>query len=369
VVLVNAAQGKQVPGRKTDKADARGLAKIMRDGLLRASVIPPREQRALRDRTRYRTQLVQERSREVKRVQGVLERANIKLAAVATDSMGVSARAILAASVEGRADPATRAALAKRRRRSKRPRLEQALTGLVRPHHRQWLAMQLAHIDLLDEQIEALSAEITCRLTTLNGGEPPLRPPGPPGEAGNATTSEATGAPMAFAQAVALRDTIPGVNQRGGELPVAEWGSTGGALARPPAWRPGVASHRATMRVPARNARGRPAWATRPCAQACPRWPMRQPTPRGPLCRPCLSAWPPVGGRNAPSSPWPIRSWSGPSICSRARTRIGSWGPITLTHVGATTSSTSSHGGLSGWGIAWPSSRPLSRSSLFSLQV
>jgi transposase len=169
VFLVNAAHVTQVPGRKTDKADARWLAKLMRYGLRRASFIPPVEQRDVRDLTRYRTKLVQEPSREVNRVPGVLERANIKLAAVATDIMGVSARAILAALVEGRADPATMAELAKRRMRSKIPLLEQALTGLVRDHHRQLPAMQLAHIDFLDEQIEALSAEIMHRLAALSG--------------------------------------------------------------------------------------------------------------------------------------------------------------------------------------------------------
>jgi transposase len=168
VFLVNASHVKRVPGRKTDKADARWLAKLMRHGLLQASFIPPAGQRDLRDVTRYRTKLVQERSREVNRVQGVLERANIKLASVATDIMGVSGRAILAALVEGRADPATMAELAKRRLRSKIPLLEQALTGLVRDHHRRMLAIQLAHIDFLDEQIEALSAEIARYLTELD---------------------------------------------------------------------------------------------------------------------------------------------------------------------------------------------------------
>ena len=162
--LVKAAYVKQVPGRKTDKADARWLTKLMRYGLLRASFIPPVEQRDLRDLTWYRTKLVQEHSQEVTRAQGVLERANIKLAAVATEIMGVSARAILAALVEGRADPAMMAELAKRRMRSTMPLLEQALTGLVRDHHRQLLAMPLAHSDFLDEQIEALSTEIERRL-------------------------------------------------------------------------------------------------------------------------------------------------------------------------------------------------------------
>jgi transposase len=238
VFLVNAAHVKQVPGRKTDKADARWLAKLMRYGLLRASFIPPVEQRDWRDLTRYRTKLVQEHSREVNRVQGVLERANIKLAAVA-DSMGVSARAILAALVEGRADPATMAELAKRRMRSKIPLLEQALTGLVRDHHRQLLALQLAPIDFLDEQIEALSAEITRRLAALSADASAVESPGATGGASCAATPEAADAPMTFARAVTLLDTIPGVNQRGGELLVAEWGidmGRFGTAARLEAW-------------------------------------------------------------------------------------------------------------------------------------
>jgi transposase len=239
VFLVNAAHVKQVPGRKTDKADARWLAKLRRHGLLQASFIPTPEQRDLRDLTRYRTRLVQERSREVNRLQGVLERANIKLAAVATDIMGVSARAILAALVEGRADPATMAELAKRRMRSKIPLLEQALTGLVRDHHRQLLALQLAHIDFLDEQIDTLSTEITRRLTALSGDEPSAMAPEPRREVSRPATPEPTGAPLTFARAVTLLDTIPGVNQRGGELLVAEWGidmARFGTAARLAAW-------------------------------------------------------------------------------------------------------------------------------------
>jgi transposase len=124
VVLVNAAHVKNVPGRKTDKADARWLAKLMRYGLLQASCIPPAGQRDLRDLTRSHTKLVQERSREVNRVQGVLERANSKLASVASDIMGVSARAMRNALIAGRADPATIAAWAQGRLRSKLSVLE-----------------------------------------------------------------------------------------------------------------------------------------------------------------------------------------------------------------------------------------------------
>jgi transposase len=129
--LVNTAGVKQVPGGKTDQADARWLAKLMRYGLLQASFIPPQGQRDLRDLTQHRTTLVQERSREVNRIQGVLERANIKLASVATDIVGVSGRAILAALIAGRAAPETMAELAKGRMRAKLPLPEQALTGVT----------------------------------------------------------------------------------------------------------------------------------------------------------------------------------------------------------------------------------------------
>jgi transposase len=228
VFLVNASPVKRVPGRKTDKADARWLAKRMRYGLLQASFIPPAAQRDFRDVTRYRTKLVQERSREVNRVQGVLERANIKLASVATDMMAVSGRAILAALVEGRADPATMAELAKRRLRSRIPLLEQALTGLVREHHRRLLAIQLAHIDFLDEQIDVLSAE-----------EVPPPPSASSAAADGAAEAAVSGAPLTFTRAIALLDTIPGVDRRGAERWVAETGidmARFGIAARLAAW-------------------------------------------------------------------------------------------------------------------------------------
>jgi transposase len=109
VLLVHAAPVQQVPGRKTDTAEARGVAKLRRDGLLQASVIPPQPQHHLRDLTRSRTKVGPERSREVHRWQGVLERATITVAVVATDLRGVSGRAILTAVVAGQADPATMA--------------------------------------------------------------------------------------------------------------------------------------------------------------------------------------------------------------------------------------------------------------------
>jgi transposase len=226
VFLVNAARVKQVPGRKTDKADARWLAKLMRYGLLQASFIPPQGQRDLRELTRYRTKLVQERSREVNRVQGVLERANIKLAAVATDIMGVSGRAILAALVEGRADPATMAELAKGRMRTKIPLLEESLAGLMREHHRRLLTLQLAHIDFLDEQIEALCAEITDYLRALAPGDSPVPPTERLEAAGEAALGE--DAPRESRPADRADAAGPGRRPHQGDLPVGPVSAPGG---------------------------------------------------------------------------------------------------------------------------------------------
>src|SRR5262249_5304887 len=209
--------------RKTDKADARWLAKLMRFGLLQASFIPPKGQRDLRDLTRYRTKLVQERVREVHRVQGVLERANIKLASVLADIMGVSGRAMLEALIAGRVDPATMAELAKRRMRSKIPLLEQALTGIVHDHHRQLLAVQLAHIDFLDEQIEALNRAIAVSLRALS-----VEAPSDEGREPLPITSNVlppvVSPTLPFTRAVELLDPIPGIDQRGAEVIVAESG-------------------------------------------------------------------------------------------------------------------------------------------------
>jgi transposase len=142
ICLVNASHVKHVPGRKTAPADARWLATLMRYGWLQARFLPPGAPRERRDVTRDRTQLVQERARAVNRVQGVLERANIQLASVASAVLGGSGRAMLEALIAGQTDPATMAARATRRMRSTIPVLEQALTGTVRDHQRCLLALQ-----------------------------------------------------------------------------------------------------------------------------------------------------------------------------------------------------------------------------------
>lgn len=239
VFLVHESHVKRVPGRKTDKADTRWLAKLMRHGLLQASLIPPAGQRDWREVPRYRTKLVQERSREVNRVQGVLERAKIQLASVATDMMGVSGRAILAAWVAGRADPATMADLAKRRLRSQIPLLEQALTGLVREHPWRLLALQLAHMDFLDEPIDALRGDMTRCLTELSAEEVPTQPPTSHAAADGAAPPATPGEPLTLTRAMALLETMPGVARRGAERWVAETGvdrARVGTAARLAAW-------------------------------------------------------------------------------------------------------------------------------------
>ena len=164
VLVVNAQHLKAVPGRKTDVKDAEWIADLLQHGLLRASFVPPAPQRELRELTRYRTRLVEERSRIINRLQKTLEDANLKLASVASDLMGRSARDMLAALLAGEVDPSMLAQLARGRMRAKRDLLEQALQGLLKPYHRFLLSEQLADIDALDEAIEHMSAEIAQRL-------------------------------------------------------------------------------------------------------------------------------------------------------------------------------------------------------------
>jgi transposase len=193
LLVVNAQHIKQVPGRKTDIKDAEWIATLLRHGLLRGSFIPPAPQRELRDLTRYRTTLVQDRARTVQRLQKVLEDANLKLDSVVSDLQGVSARAMLQALAEGTTDPTQLADLARGRLREKRPALEAALAGRVTAHHRFLLAEQLSQLDYLDEAIERVSAEVTER----------MRP---------------------FQEALTVLDSAAGVNQRIAEIIVAELG-------------------------------------------------------------------------------------------------------------------------------------------------
>jgi transposase len=165
IVLVNAQHMKAVPGRKTDVKDSQWLADLLRHGLLKASFIPPKPVRELRDLLRYRKTLVQERAQEVNRLQKVLETANVKLAAVATDVLGKSGRSMLDALLGGQDDPELLAELARGRLRAKLPDLRKALDGRVQPHHRVLLTRILAHVDFLEESLAQLQTEIEAYLT------------------------------------------------------------------------------------------------------------------------------------------------------------------------------------------------------------
>jgi len=222
LLVVNAQHIRNVPGRKTDVGDAAWIADLLRHGLLQGSFIPPLPQRDLRDLTRQRTSLVQERAMVVNHLQKVLEWANLKLAGVATDVVGVSARAMLEAIVAGETDAAVLAQLARGRMRAKRELLEQALVGRVRPHHRFLIAQHLAHLDFLDEQVALFDARISAHLAT-ELGPPPDTPPAD--EDWPAALRRPEDPPLDGPRAVALLDTIPGVGRQVAEVVVAEIGT------------------------------------------------------------------------------------------------------------------------------------------------
>lgn len=160
LMLVNAQHIKQVPGRKTDVKDCQWIAQLLQHGLLRASFVPDRPQRELRDLTRQRSQLVAEKVRAANRIQKVLEDANIKLASVATDVLGASGRDMIRGLIEGQQDAATLADLARYRLRQKIPQLREALHGDVTAHHRFMLKMLIDQVEYLEGQIEQFEQRI-----------------------------------------------------------------------------------------------------------------------------------------------------------------------------------------------------------------
>jgi len=160
IILVNPQHIKALPGRKTDVKDSEWLADLLRHGLVQPSFIPPAPVRDLRELTRYRKTLVQERAQEVNRLHKVLEGANIKLASVATDILGASGRAMLTALTDGEQDAEALAALARGRLRAKLPELRQALLGRVKSHQRILIGRILAHIAFLEESLAALQDEM-----------------------------------------------------------------------------------------------------------------------------------------------------------------------------------------------------------------
>ena len=237
-MVANARHIKAVPGHKTDVKDAQWIASLLQHGLLKASFVPRQEQRELRDLTRYRTTLVEERARIVNRLQKTLEDTNLKLGDVVSDMTGKSAQAILRGLLAGETNPAVLADLARGRLKAKRAELEAALVGTIKPHHRFMLTEQLDHIDRLDKAIKRVGAEIETRMG-------PLLPPEPEQTSGKQSPSEqalseeepqavqtasdkptepANKESLSLAQAVVLLCSIPGISQRAAEGILAEIG-------------------------------------------------------------------------------------------------------------------------------------------------
>jgi transposase len=174
VWLVNARDVKNVPGRpKTDRLDAIWLAKLAERGMLRASFVPPKPVRQLRDLTRLRKTLTEDRSRYRQRVEKILEDAQIKLSTVASDLFGVSGRAMLDALVAGVRDPRALADLARGQLRGKHTALIAALTGQFEEHHGYLIALLLEDHDRLSAQIEALTGRIEQAIAEIDPTPPP----------------------------------------------------------------------------------------------------------------------------------------------------------------------------------------------------
>jgi transposase len=193
LILANAQHIKNVPGRKTDVKDPEWVSDLLQHGLVPASFVPDRHMRQLRDVTRMRSKVVQDHTRVVNRIQAVLEDANVKLASVVTDILGVSSREMLQGLIEGR-EPAELAQLTRGRMRGKEEQLQQALTGDFRPQHAFLLRRLLMQVRFLENQEKALRGEIARRWNE------------------------------AERHAIALWDTIPGVNQAVAWTMVAEMG-------------------------------------------------------------------------------------------------------------------------------------------------
>jgi transposase len=194
LLLVNAQHIKKVPGRKTDMKDSEWIAQLLQHGLLRGSFVPERCQQELRELTRLRRQMIQGRSRIANRIQQVLETANIKLASVASDVLGVSGRHILEAIISGQEDAAALAQLARRRLRRKIPELQLALEGRVSDHHRFLLRFLLQEWDHASAGIARLNEQIQASM------------------------------PRPFQEALPRLTTVPGIDQRSAEEILAEIG-------------------------------------------------------------------------------------------------------------------------------------------------
>ena len=303
VMVLNARHMRAVPGRKTGVKDAQWIADLLQHGLLQASFIPDRPQRELRELTRYRRSLIEERSREANRIQKLLEGANIKLSSVATDVLGVSGRAMLAALAAGEEDPERLAQLAKGRLREKRAELEQALRGLVGHHQRYLLTRQLAHLEFLSQEVDQLDQEVARRVDP-------------------------------FEETVQAVDTIPGIGRRTAEIIVAEMGTdmeqfpSAGHLSSWAGVCPGN-NRSADKRKRSPTRKGNTGKAT--IGSRRPWW--RRPSPPGgprPTWAPSTNASAAASEPAGPPWPWPTPSQSSFTRSSRPGNTSWTWATGTL---------------------------------------
>ena len=276
--LLNAQHLRNVPGRKTDVADAAWICQLVEHGLVRASFVPPKPIRELRELTRYRKTLIHERTREVQRLHKLLEDAGIKLGCVASDVLGVSGRLMLEALVGGTTDPEVLADLARGALRNKLAVLGEALEGRLARHHRLLVAELLAHLDDLDEAIERLSVEVARVVAPYS----PL---------------------------LALLCTIPGVDKRTAEVIWRRLGPTWAASHQRDTWPAGRGCARATTNRPASTPPGGPAKAPSGCGPPSSKRPTRPPAPRAPTWPPSTPGSRADAGTTRQSWRSPPRSW------------------------------------------------------------
>jgi transposase len=283
--LANARHIKAVPGRKTDVKDCEWLADLLAHGLIRASFIPPPPIRDLRDLTRHRKSLACDRVKATNRVHKLLETANIKLANVVSDVLGVSGRAMLDALAAGETDPEHLAKLARGSLIPKVKPLAEALCGRSTSHHAFLLGQMLTQLD----QLAALIAR--CDVRVLEVAKP-------------------------FEPEIQRLQTIVGVGRRSAEVLVAEIGvdmsqfSTAGHLLRGLAFVPATTKAQGSA---AASERARGITGSEPCFWSAPG---PRPTPASVTWAHNSDASVSVVDRNEPGSPWPTASSSSPTTCS-----------------------------------------------------
>ena len=285
LLLVNAQHIKKVPGRKTDMKDSEWIAQLLQHGLLRGSFVPARPHQELRELTRLRRQMIQGRSRITNRIQQVLETANIKLASVASDVLGVSGRRILEALVSGQQDPAAMAQLARRRLRHKIPQLELALEGQVSAHHRFLLRLLLDEWDHVSSSINRLNQQIEATM------------------------------PRPFQEALPRLTTVPGIDVRAAQDILAETGvqmkqfPTAAHLASWTGMSPGNNESAGKRRS------GRPAKGNHWLRTALVQSGWRRATARAPISLPFIDGSRLGAGANGPWWRWVIPSWDRSFTC------------------------------------------------------